>query len=251
MFKTMIVAELKRQIIEMKRYWFQTLLSMLFLNALFLAMFFGFKSFSKTTEAESLVSMIVGYALWILISTAYSTIARDIATEDDTGTIEQVYISSPNFTNLLLIRVCVGSMIGIFTTMLTILWTMAVTGIWFTVPVIILPILVITLPSAIGIGFIIGGFGLYFKRIMPLTAAVNFSLIGAISLPAETIFSTLAPISRGATLVFDLVHGRIANPLWMEILAICTNSGIYFLLGLAVFKGFENLAVKHGLLGQH
>lgn len=244
--------EFVRQIREMKRYSFQTIFSMLFLNIIFLGIFYGLKSFSPDIESSSLTNLIVGYCVWLMISTAYSTSSRDIAHEDETGTLEQVFLANASILRVLLIRLLVALVLGLVMTAIILFWTMLVTSKWVSIPLEAVAILLLSLPSAMGIGLLMGGFALYFKRIMPLIAALNFSMIGAIAMSAHGwSWKVLVPLTHGSTLIYDIVNGRINVFPLDQLLMIILNSGIYFALGIFVFSKFQKISIERGLLGKH
>ena len=118
----------------------------------------------------------------------------------------------------------------------------------------VLPVLIGTLLGPLGIGFIIGGLTLVFKRIESYTQMVQFVLIGLVAVPAErVVWMRLLPGSFGAGLVRDImVRGASLAEIGAGNLALLFAIGVgHLLLGYAVYKQCERAAMSQGLLGHY
>lgn len=61
----LILSEIKKELIEMRRYWFNTVTSSAFFIILFVLFFYGFKMFLPI-QTDSLDQMIIVYIFWLV-----------------------------------------------------------------------------------------------------------------------------------------------------------------------------------------
>jgi len=253
----MLKAMVKRYRIELQRYYLNTASLVVSLYFLFVAIFFGGQSlaggpaeFGGTAEG-----LVVGFMIWFLAVFAYSEMAFSLMTEAQQGTLEQLAMSPLGLKRVLLGRLGGALLFQLGVTAVLLLLLMTTTSRWLNLdPVSIVPLLLITITSVLGIGFIMGGLALVFKRIQETFQILQFVFVGLIAAPIESVpLLKFLPLSWGTELISRVMIGgqSIAQMPVGALLFLVGNSAVYFALGLLVFSYFENVARDRGLLGHY
>lgn len=129
---------------------------------------------------------------------------------------------------------------------------MALTGAWLAINfVTFYAIMLLAAPSLIGLGFIMCGLTLVFKRIEAVSALMNFALMAVVAVVALpfNLFSLL-PFAAGNSLAREVVLNSGEFNL-SAVSVVTVNSLVYFVIGMAVFVVFERIAKKRNLIGQY
>ncbi len=247
----------KMEFITFRRYWMNSLGGMLTLYVIFLVLFGGYQGLRSLggVEGDPAEVIVVGYVLWFFMLSTYQDVWYTIRTEAQQGTLEQLYMSihpfgwimgakvvARFFINLLLVAILLGA--ALFTT-----------GVTLNLDLLsLMPVLIGTLLSSLGIGFLIGGITLMFKRIDSYTQMVQFILIALVALPADRVlWMRLLPGSYGATLIRNiLVDGATLWGLGVGNLAMLFAIGLLHLaVGYGVYTLCEKKAMFLGMLGHY
>ncbi|MDC0601668.1 ABC transporter permease [Aliiglaciecola sp.] len=245
--------ELKLQYFDMRQYWFETVLSLVVICGLFVGLFYGIKSFAyEGQEGQSLDGLMFGFLLWTFATTAYSSITKTVIDDTQKGYIEQLFIAPKSFTKLLFVKVIVDIASGFMFLILVTYLVMWLTGNWLDIHFLkFFAALLLAAPSLVGLGLIVSGFALVFKRVDTLGQMLTLALMALVALeglPFGPI--TLLPFTPGVSLARDWVLN--GSPLQMYDVAIVTlNSALYLFVGSAIFKHFEQVAKRKNLIGQY
>jgi ABC-2 type transport system permease protein len=241
---------------EMKRYLPNTLSLIFTFYFVFLAMFFGLQFGGNPANFEfNIQFVIVSNMFWFLALMAMQGIGWEITTEATRGTLEQLYMSPMGAWRILLARM-VGSIAVnlVFMSVLLVL-AMATARQWLNLDLItIVPILVPTLISMIGVGFMVAGLSILFKQIQAFLQILQFVFLGLVFVPLSvTPFLELAPFVRGVDMTRQVMVNNLSltqiPPLDFGLLVV--NAAVYFVLGLLVFRRCEAVAMQRGLLGHY
>jgi ABC-2 type transport system permease protein len=252
-FSALVTNEAKLQIYEMRQYWFETVSGLVMMCAVFAGLFYGVKSYTPTgDEANSLDGLVFGFLLWIFALSAYGSVTKSLIEDNQKGFLEQLFLCPAGFNQLMIARSLV-EMIWSMVWVTLIAWiTMAVTGNWLDLNFFYFYFLVlIAAPSLVGLGFIVSGLALNFKRVGTIAALFNIGFMGLVAVDALpfSVF-TLLPFTAGATLARDvLLQGEPLDLAHLAIVAV--NSLVYLLGGLYIFSKLEKRAKKHNLIGQY
>jgi len=253
LFKTM----LKQEFIVMRRYLFDTVAALIAIYIIFLLIFFGARALGGDVPGfgGTLDAIVVGFLVWTFALFAYSSFAQAMVREAQEGTLEQLYMSPVGFT-----WVCLFRIVGSFSRMLTfnivlLVLMMATTGRWLHLDVVsLLPLVLLTLAGVYGIGFIVGGLALVFKRIESFVGILQFGMAGLIAAPIDR-FSVLRylPLAEGNRLIRQVMTeglslGTLATG---DLLFLVINAAFYFGGGLLVFSLLLKTAKNRGLLGHY
>jgi ABC-2 type transport system permease protein len=138
--------------------------------------------------------------------------------------------------------------------MLLLFAMMATTGRWLRVDMVsLVPLLVITLLGAYGVGFALGGLALVFKRIQALFQIIQFVFIGLLVIPARVPGVKYLPLAMGNDLIRAVMVDGVR--LWRlppgDILTAAAVGAVYLAIGIVIFSLCERVAKNRGLLGHY
>lgn len=243
----------KKHFIELRRYFLNTLMSMGGIFILFMLVFFGLRSFEAGTE--TLQGTIVGFAMWIFAAMAYSEMSWGLLQEARDGTLEQLYLTPSSFRRISAYRVIASF---IFQFMLFVMFLgimMVVTGEYLILNPGVVVLVGLALLSIYGIGYIMGGLSLVFKKVQAGNQILQFMFILFLVLPSITTHYIIyiTPISWGNILINRMLVGGMSlldfSVFDYSILLI--NSLAYLFAGILIFSYLERVAKKRGLLGHY
>jgi len=253
----MVKAMFKRYGIEMRRYGFNTLSMLISFYIIFVLLFYGIQSLAEGTEqfGGALNGMVVGFMIFYLTVYAYAELSWVLVGEAAQGTLEQLSMSPLGFSRVLFARIFVAliyRMAIMFVLLLLMMWT---TGRWLTFDLLtLIPLLVLTMASVQGVGFVMGGLALVFKQVQAALGILQFVFVGLIAAPIEQFpVLKMLPLSWGTRLVGDaMING---THLWDippgDLLVLGVTAVGYFSAGFLAFKYFERIARDRGLLGHY
>lgn len=243
--------------IELRRYAFDMVSGMVSVYGFFVVIFFGARLFGgdRPQFGETLEGLVVSYAVWAFTILALGALTFEIVQEAQQGTFEQLGMSPFGLVHVLVARVFTSLVVYfvIWSTMLVLM--MATSGKWLHIDVVsLVPLLALTLLGIVGIGFVLGGMAVVFKRIQNALNVYQILIIGLVIIPAEEVpVVKYLPLSWGTYLVrrvmvdetsiFEMAPG--------DLLLLAGVSLFYFFGGLAVFRLFERTARERGLLGHY
>ncbi len=243
----------KKYFLELKRYFLNTLMTMAGIFILFILVFFGLKSFQAGTA--TLQGTIIGFAMWIFAVMAYSEMSWGLLREARDGTLEQLYLTPSTFRRISAYRV-LGSFIFQFLLFLAFLSIMmVVTGQYLSLNPGVVILIGLTLLSIYGIGYIMGGLSLVFKKVQAGNQILQFLFILLLVLPRITDHPIIyfVPISWGNQLINRMMIDGLTllDFTLFEYSILIINSLAYLIVGLLIFKFMEKIAKKRGLLGHY
>jgi len=243
----------KKYFIELKRYFLNTLMSMVGIFILFLLVFFGLRSFEAGTD--TLQGSIVGFAMWIFALMAYSEMSWGLLQEARDGTLEQLYLTPSTFRRISAYRVF-GSFIFQFVLFVVFLGIMmVVTGEYLSLNPGVIILLVLTLLSIYGLGYIMGGLSLVFKKVQAGNQILQFLFILLLVLPTITDHQIIyfVPLSWGNLMINKMMIDGLSllDFTLFEYSILLVNSFAYLIIGLFIFSLMERTAKKRGLLGHY
>lgn len=247
-------AELRRRWSLAKAYPSEELVGTLMMAVFFYMLFLGTKFMAGPGAqfGDRLDAIVVGYVVWILMMHTYSGMATDLQSERSMGTIEQLMMSPPSFSTILLARSMADVLFSLVLTTVVGGLIMFLTGAHLQLsPLMVLPVATVIMSSA-GLGFIVGSLVFIFKQVRSLQMIFQFALLFGIMAPIEAwggwgqVVGALVPVAPGASaLRMLLVQGHF--DLTMSLLAL-VNGVFYLALGLAIFRLLERKAKKKGMV---
>ena len=250
-------ASFKKEFILFKRYLFNSLGGFLTLYLYFLLMFAGYKGLTEGSVKYGgvLEGLVVGYTLWILVTSVYEEVAYTILTEAREGTLEQLYMSIHGFGWVMGMKMLAKIIIEIIFVSAVLFVLMLTTNRYLNLDVISLAIIIIfILLSVLGVGFLFGGLALIFKQISSYMQIVTYGFIALIAAPASKIpYNEYLPTSWGSSMIYDvMVTGKsIMDFTFDEVRLLVIVGFVYLFLGYGIYKFCERVAMSKGLLGHY
>jgi len=252
-------AQLKMRYIYLKRYYFDTLSMIVTMFLVFLIIFYGATALlggtTLTDSGDTLEGIVVGFMVWTFALVAYANLSWGMIEEAQQGTLEQLYMSPLGFGWVNIFRIAASFIVNALMVIVVLLLMMATTGKWLHLDVLsLIPLILLTVAGAYGIGFFMGGLALVFKRVQSALQILQFVLVIFIAAPLGWLpFMKFLPLSLGTRLIGMVMIGE--RSLFQlppgEVLFLIGNSAFYFGLGFLIFKFFENVARDRGLLGHY
>jgi ABC-2 type transport system permease protein len=188
--------------------------------------------------------------------------SSSLATESQTGTLEQTYMSPAPpawiFTGRALATMVSTTLMGAVMVAALVL----IFGLRFTVGLAALPVFGLTLAGVFGFGFVIGGATLAFKRVdavgnlvQNMLLFMNGTLLPVDHFPAwMAALSNTLPTTLGISALRAVVIDRQPlSQLWADgtLAALAAHSTVYLLAGWLTFRWCERYARRHGTLGHY
>lgn len=252
----LFLAEFKRSWIQFIRYSTEAIGGIIIITAVFYGLFLSARYIAGPSLqfGNRLDAIIVGYVLWTLVVFIVNDIAATIQIEAQTGTLEQIFLSSFGAPTVFLVRALANLMLQlvILLSILLIIITLTRSQLSFP-PSLLLPLLTVVL-GAYGLAFTMGSLALLLKRVQQLFGIFQFALLFPLTAPTETwtgslrIVGLLLPMMPGAGLLRDLMaRGQMLDPIQFAI-ALC-NGAAYFTVGLFLFRWAERETKRRGSLG--
>lgn len=250
-------AILSRFLIEIKRYPFNTLSSIVTLYLIFLLLFAGARyaqGFGINVFGEGLEALVVGFLVWTFALAAYSDLSWEIMREAQQGTLEQLYMCPFGFPFVSLCWVVSSFLVSFLFSGALLGLMMLTTGKFLRLPLgTLIPLLFLTLAPIYGVGFVMAGLALVFKRIQAFFQILQFAFVPLLFLPAEAGWAKALPLTLGSRLIREaMTEGKTLLALSAsDLLVLLGTAAFYFGLGIMVFKLCERVAKDRGLLAHY
>ncbi len=237
------------------RYAFNTVTSLVTVYLFFALLVFGGRELAPTVIADSLSGIVVGFFLLLMATVAYGDLSWNLTREAEWGTLEQLYMSPLGFGRVVAVKTAVNLLVSFGYGVALLALMVATTGVPLSLdPLTVLPLGGLTLASAVGVGFVLGGLALVFKRIENLFQLVQFAFVALVALPVEDAPALkLLPLSLGSHLLRRAMGDGTA--LWAlpagDLGLLVLTAVAYLGGGYLVFRYFAREARKRGTLGQY
>ena len=245
----------KRDLIHMKRYLFDSISGIITIYFIFLLVFLGIKGMmgSSASLGNTVEAFTIGYILWILTLDAYSRLSYSLYNEALVGTLEQLYMSPFGFGWISSSIIIVAMITNVLTMSILIFFIIITTGSSFHFNVFpLIPVIIVTLQGVNGVGFIMGGLSLIFKKINSIFQIIQFAFIGLIAFPIDKVpLMKYLPLSMGYSIIRKIMTGNKALIAPGDYLFLILNSMFYLFIGYSIYKVLERKAKRDGRLGQY
>lgn len=252
---TLLSIIMKKRALLMLRYPVNTLSQFVVLYVLFLVIFLGGQAVAGAALTDTLSGITVGYLFWMMAVAAYSGLAQNVTRESQWGTLEQLFMSPFGFGQVMAMKAIVNVLEAF-------LWGIAVLALillttgksLFLNPLTVLPIGLLAVTPAVGIGFIFAGLALVYKRIETAFNLVQFVFIGLIAAPVNDYpMLQWLPLVQGS----DMLNRAMADGvrLWefpaTELAVLIATAASYLLIGYIVFMHAQHRARHRGVMGHY
>lgn len=255
-FVNLLNANIRKEFIELKRYLPNTMSLLFTFYFVFLAMFFGIQLVGDPAHMDTNIQyVIVNYVFWYLTVMTMQSIGFTVTVEATRGTLEQLYMSPMGVWRILFARISGMIFIHFMIIIVLLFMSMATAGQWLYLnPGTVLPILVLTLCSMIGVSFMIAGASVIFKQIQAFLQISQFIFMALTFIPLSVApFLAYAPFVKGV----DMIRLAMINDLTLidfgvsDYVILFLNAAVYITLGIWIYLQCEKFAMKKGLLGHY
>lgn len=266
-----------KECIELKRYPLEYASTFVIMSIMFVAMFFFTKYSVMDIMGRYIGDMeainrfnadinrnaghhLVGFLVWILMMFSISESTHRITNEAQMGTLEQLYLS-PLHPVILLIFHTFAMLCIIVVTIIgpTAIVIPFLTGIPFDINVsVAVSCLILVVVGMLGIGLMLGGIALIFKRITSLIQLVTWCVLLGAFAPLEgynvliMYFIRVFPPAQAMRIMrMSFIDKIQAVGSWYEYVWLLTGSLLLFAGGVAVYKMLERYALRNACLSHY
>ncbi|TVR85164.1 MAG: ABC transporter permease [Trueperaceae bacterium] len=253
---TVFEANVRKVVIERRRYLPNTISLVVTFYVIFLAMFLGISVIGDPATAEAnLRFAIVGNAFWFLLLMGVSSMGWELTTEATRGTLEQLAMSPVGLRAILAARMVGTLLVNLVITSAMLVLTMLTAGQWlsFDLP-LLAAVLAPTFVAVVGLGYAVAGLALVFKQIDALLQVLQFVFLGFAFVPLSVApWLELAPVVKG----IDMIRAALIEGVTLSAFgprdwaSLVLNAAVYLALGLLAFALAERRARSRGLMGQY
>lgn len=237
------------------RYAFNTATNLLTIYVFFALLFFGGRAVAPQAITDSLTGIIVGFFLLLMATVAYSDLSWELIREAQWGTLEQLYMSPLGFRRVVLLKTAVNLLVAFAFGVVLLGLMLLTTGERLALdPLTVVPLGLLAMGPAVGVGFLLGGLALLFKRVENVFQIVQFAFVGLVAAPVEAYPALkLLPLSLGAALLRSAMGQGVR--LWAlptgDLALLVVKSVAYVALGYVVFGRLARRARDGGKLGKY
>ncbi|MFC4360065.1 ABC transporter permease [Halobium salinum] len=252
---TLLRAVARKQALLLVRYPLNTVSQVFGLYVFFLLLFYGGQAVGGAAFDESLGGLVVGFFLFTMAVVAYAGLSWDVTREAQWGTLEQLFMSPHGFGRVFAVKVVVNVLFSLLWGGLILGLMLLTTGRTLVVDLFtVVPLALLTLASAVGVGFVFGGLALVYKRIENVFSLVQFAFVGLIAAPlGQYPFLRWLPLAQGSSLLGRAMREGVR--LWEfepSALAVLSGTAVaYLLVGYVLFGLASRRARRLGVLGHY
>lgn len=245
----------RKRLVLLWRYPVNTLSMLGTIFLVFLVLFFGGQALAPAAMEDTTAGLVVGYLLWSLAISAYSGLAWNVTREAQWGTLEQLFMSPFGFGRVMLGKTLTNLAESFLWGAATLAFMLLITGESLALdPLTVVPLGLLAILPAVGVGFVFGGLAIRFKRIENAFQLVQFLFIGLISAPVgEYPVLKWLPLAQGSYLLRRAMEDGVA--LWelpaAELGVLVVTAAVYLGLGLAAFTYCQRWARREGVMGHY
>ncbi|QTA38824.1 hypothetical protein JYK00_04775 [Thermosipho ferrireducens] len=236
---------LLRVIAEIKRYYLNTLSTFAVMILIFYFMVIGINRFgSPASLGNNLQGVAVGYFVWIALLGALVDLSWTIINEMSIGIIEQSFLSplGPGVIYLFYQLSNFIFMMPLTLFMMVVIFKMA--GLSILVPKEFFIILILLIFQGYGIGFILSGITLRFKRTQALLQIVQFAIISFLIASFDGIYKFLVPANAYVVAMRMTMNNKpIDSYYWIGMIV---STLAYLTIGMLIFSYYSNKVRKKG-----
>ena len=251
------IVEFQRQWRLFRRYPSEVLGAFLVTSITFYALLAGgtYLAGPGGTVASKVDFVLVGYWIWTIVLLALGDSALNIRVEAMTGTLEQLALSPFGTRRIMLTRSATAVVLQLAITSLFLVSMLLFTGRSLRFPpAVVVPLFAVWL-SATGVGLVMGGLALLFKRVDQLLNLMRFLMLFPVMMQLDSFGPVLRrvayalPVTPGAELMRQVTIQAL--PLDRTLVAVAMLNGCaYILAGAVLFHLAEVAARRRGVLNQ-
>ncbi len=248
-FLNILIAEMKLQYWDKKKYPIRTIIQVLILAFLIVGFFKGSNIISGNSMKNLQPSLLIGYVLFICCVPQIISFPGIISGLREIGVLEQIYLSPVKFSKILLSKILHKIISKIIFSIVLLYLIMFLSNSWYHIDLIkFIILLIISLISIFGLGMVMAGLELVYRKILQINFFIMIIYAYLMTLTAYPInFLSFIPFIGGAyTINQTIVYNKKLPISWYIFITIL--SIIYFILGLIIFQFLEKKSKKKNRL---
>lgn len=254
-YRHLVSAVFRREVLIFLRYPANAA-GLLLVNLLFFTILFvGGTMLAGQAMADSIEGIIVGYLLWMMATTSYQGVVRDVRSEASWGTLERHFITPFGFPMVMASKAVAKLVFTFIYATIILIAMLLITRTMLHIDLVtVVPIILFALGSVFGIGFAMAGITVLYKNISSWTGLVNFAIVGLVAAPVfELGWTAVLPLVQGSSMLQVAMRDGVRlwefDPLHVLVLAVVGVG--YLLIGYLVFHLCQHRARKLGTLGDY
>jgi ABC-2 type transport system permease protein len=253
----LLVGLSRRNLIELRRYGFDTFFQFAGIFMLFTLIFWGAKGVggADIREGDTLPAIVVGFVVLSIVLGSFFTTSQWLTQEATLGTLEQIAISPFGLLRVLIAESVASLWFLALMTGAMLIGAEAVSGQWLHLDIVTLtPLIGLLLVQMVGLSLVVGGASVVFKRVASLANLMQFVFLALVSLPIEDYPAVrYMPIGLANQLIREsTVHNvGLFDFNGGDLLQLVLLASAYFAVGVVVFLRCERVARERGLIGVH
>ena len=248
-------ASFRKRVVLLVRYPVNTVSTLVTLIIVFMLLFYGGKAVAPAAISDTIEGIIVGYLLWSMAMSAYQGLSWNVTREAQWGTLEQLFMSPFGFGRVMLAKTVVNLLESFLWGGVTLAAMLLVTGRTLSVdPLTVVPLVILAIAPAVGVGFFFGGLAIRFKRIENAFEIVQFLFIGLIAAPVgQYPLLKWLPLAQGSQLLQQAMKNGVS--LWNlpagELAVLVVTAVGYLAIGFLAFTYCQRWARREGVMGHY
>ena len=218
-------------------------------------LFYGGQALAGQALTDSIEGLVVGYFLWTLSVGAYSSVANDIGSEVQWGTLERHFMTPFGFAPVALAKGVAKVVRSFLISGVILAVVLLITDTSLQVPVVTVVVVAgLSIVSVLGLGFAAGGLSVLYKRIGSWLGLLQFGFPVLVAAPAfELGWTRFLPLAQGSSLLQRaMLEGtRVWEFPPAELATLVGVAVVYVAGGYAVFHYTTRRARRLGVLGDY
>lgn len=246
-------AEITRQVILFKRYPFEPISSLIVVAITFLVLCFSV-DISTSGESANIADLLIRFILGMLSMYMISVMGINVAGEAKVGTLERIYTMPSRLFSVITIRNFVALFYNIAQLSIFVLVTIFIMKIDIGLNSGMFLLLATFIVSLLGVGYILSGLTLIFKRTGDVAQLLQFLFLFMALIPYDKFPTTIKYLTGyfpGAMAVQLLNRSDSITLFDIDFIIALMYASSHLFIGIVLFKYFEKTAVNKGLLGKY
>jgi ABC-2 type transport system permease protein len=247
----------RRNLIELRRYGFDTFFQFTGIFLLFTLLFWGARTVggANVRQGDTLPAIVVGFFVMSIVLGSYFTTSQWLTQEATLGTLEQVAMSPYGLVTVLLAEAVASVWVLALFTSIMLVGAELISGQWLHIDVLtLLPLIALLLTQMAGLSLVVGGAAVVFKRVASLANLTQFAFLALVALPIQE-YPVVRYLPIG--LANELIRQSTVHNVGLldmnrgDLLQLVVITAAYFGVGVALFLRCERAARQRGLIGAH
>ncbi|RDS82768.1 hypothetical protein DWU98_06345 [Dyella monticola] len=255
MFTLLAYAEMRKNIITIKRYPIESVLGAIVFTLFFMGIFFGSRYLAGGAQVsdQRLALTVATYVVWLTTTGLFAGPGAQISDDARTGILEQIFLAPCRFASFIVVRVFSGLVHHLVLVALVLSIICLFTGVRLHYSInALIPFLCVILAS-IGLGLLVAGYAMVVKRVQSLLSLGQFIMLALVAAPlgghggSFGMLTDLVPINPSAQMLGRLLSQHSAMSTTDYVICL-TNGLAWFALGYVMLDRAVKVAKQRGLV---